>query len=540
MNIKTLLLRLGSEKLVKLIDNEIFKVLQLRNKKLSNQKNLIDVILLLNSEKKLLTEKISRDLLIDALKQSEAEIIGKLFKINSQNIWKSLKDLNFKNKKILELFLSIFEIKIENKIVIKNEEDKTNPNQIEPLYSLFNHQINVLNKVNEILNKTNKRVLLHMPTGAGKTRTAINLICDYLKKNKIGLVVWLAHTEELCQQASDEFNRAWGIIGNKKINSYKLFKDLRFDIEKINKGFVVLSLDYAYSLTKRAQNKFFNLARNTNFVVMDEAHMSVAKSYKQVLNILVNKDTNLVGLTATPGRAQILDDENKKLANFYYKQKATLEVEGYKNPVHFLQDKGYLAKVKNEKLETSIDISRIFSLKERKYEENRLKQGHDLSSAFIKKLSSNEKRINMIIEKAIAENKNPKNKIIIFAGSLDSANYINKILKMENINCAIVTGETNSIERRNSIEMFKDTASGLNIIINFGVLTTGFDAPKSNVAIIGRPTQSVTLYSQMIGRVMRGKKAGGNEICKVVTVKDPIYGFRDMSESFEYWEELWD
>lgn len=540
MNIKILLLRLGSEKLVKLIDNEIFKVLQLRNKKLSNQKNLIDVILLLNSEKKLLTEKISRDLLIDTLKQSEAEIIGKLFKINSQNIWKSLKDLNFKNKKILELFLSIFEIKIENKIVIKSEEDKTNPNQIEPLYSLFNHQINVLNKVNEKLNKTNKRVLLHMPTGAGKTRTAINLICDYLKKNKTALVVWLAHTEELCQQASDEFNRAWGIIGNKKINSYKLFKDLRFDIEKINKGFVVLSLDYAYSLTKRAQNKFFNLARNTNFVVMDEAHMSVAKSYKQVLNILVNKDTNLVGLTATPGRAQILDDENKKLANFYYKQKATLEVEGYKNPVHFLQDKGYLAKVKNEKLETSIDISRIFSLKERKYEANRLKLGHDLSSAFIKKLSSNEKRINMIIEKAIAENKNPKNKIIIFAGSLDSANYINKILKMENINCAIVTGETNSIERRNSIEMFKDTASGLNIIINFGVLTTGFDAPKSNVAIIGRPTQSVTLYSQMIGRVMRGKKAGGNEFCKVVTVKDPIYGFRDMSESFEYWEELWD
>lgn len=540
MNIKTLLLRLGNEKLVKLIDNEIFKVLQLRNKKLSNQNNLIDVILLINSGKKLLSEKASRDLLIDTLKLNEAELIGKLFKINSKNIWKSLKDLNYKNKKILELFLNVFDIKVENKIVIKNEEDKTNPNSIEPLYSLFAHQINVLGKVNDILSKTNKRVLLHMPTGAGKTRTAINLICDYLKKNKSGLVIWLAHTEELCQQASDEFNKAWGIIGNRKINSYKLFKDLRFDLEKINKGFLVLSLDYAYSLTKRVQSKFFKLARNTKFVVMDEAHMSVAKSYKQVLDILVNKDTNLVGLTATPGRAQILDDENKKLANFYFKQKATLQVEGYKNPVHFLQDKGYLAKVKNEKLETSIDISKIFSAAERKAEANRIKQGHDLSSAFIKKLSSNEKRINMIIEKAIAESKNLKNKIIIFAGSLDSANYIYKILTMENINCAIVTGETNSIERRNNIELFKDTSSGLNIIINFGVLTTGFDAPKSNVAIIGRPTQSVTLYSQMIGRVMRGKKAGGNDACKVVTVKDPIYGFRDMSESFEYWEELWD
>ena len=145
----------------------------------------------------------------------------------------------------------------------------------------------------------------------------------------------------------------------------------------------------------------------------------------------------------------------------------------------------------------------------------------------------------MIIERAILENKNPKNKIIIFAGSLETANHIDKILKMENINCALVTGETNLSERRNNIEFFKDPTSNLNIIINYGVLTTGFDAPKSNVAIIGRPTQSITLYSQMIGRVMRGTKASGNKTCKVITVKDPIYGFRDMSESFEYWEELW-
>ena len=71
------------------------------------------------------------------------------------------------------------------------------------------------------------------------------------------------------------------------------------------------------------------------------------------------------------------------------------------------------------------------------------------------------------------------------------------------------------------------------------MLTTGFDAPKANVAIIGRPTQSVTLYSQMVGRVMRGEEAGGKKHCKVITVKDSIFGFRDMSESFFYWEELW-
>ena len=85
MNIKTLLLRLGNEKLVKLIDNEIFKVLQLRNKKLSNQNNLIDIILLLNSGKKLLSEKVSRDLLIDTLKLNEAELKLNLLAYSQDN-----------------------------------------------------------------------------------------------------------------------------------------------------------------------------------------------------------------------------------------------------------------------------------------------------------------------------------------------------------------------------------------------------------------------------------------------------------------------
>jgi len=540
MKLKTVLLRLGTEKLIKLIDDDIFKILRLRNKQLINQQNLTNIVLQINSERKLIHEKKTRELIIDAFKEDEAHLFGKMFGIHSENIWESLKNINFNKQKNIDTFLQLFEIDLIEKINLKSPDDKINPIVITPSYSLFSHQIDVLNKINNLLDKPVKRALLHMPTGAGKTRTAINIVCNYLKENTKSLTVWVAHTEELCQQAHDEFNKAWAIIGNKKTQSFKLFKNFRYDLEEISSGFVVMSLDYAYSLTKKDQRKFFKLARNTNFVVMDEAHMSIAKSYKQVLEILINKDTNLLGLTATPGRAKIVSDENEKLASFFHKQKATLEVKGYKNPVHYLQEKGYLAKVKNEKLETSININKIFTKKELKAELIRIQLGQDLSTVFIKKLSSNEKRTNMIIEKAIEENKGVKNKIIIFAGSLDSANHIDKILKMEGIICALITGETNLSERRNNIELFKDATSGLNIIINYGVLTTGFDAPKANIAIIGRPTQSVTLYSQMIGRVMRGTKAGGNKECKVVTVKDPLYGFRDMSESFKYWEELWD
>jgi len=539
MKVKDLLLRLGTENLINFIDNDLFKILQIRDKSILKQKNFIETILKLNSEKKLLTDKDFRRILIESLKENEAKIIGKLFNLSGKNIWKELNNINFKTKRNIDLLFKVFNVETNEDIEQSSDVNKENPILIDPAYPLFEHQIEVLNQTNEYFKSPIKKVLLHMPTGAGKTRTAINLISEKLKNDTKYLVVWLAHTEELCQQAHDEFTKAWEIIGNRRLKSYKLFKNFRYDLNNINSGFVVLSLDYAYSLTKNNQSKFFPLARKCKFVVMDEAHMSVAPSYQQVLEILVNKETFLLGLTATPGRAEIISNENMKLAKFYNKQKATLNVKGYKTPIIFLEEKNYLAKVNIEKLEITIDINKIFSKDAVSKELKRIQSGMDLSADFVKKLSMNETRTNMIIEKAIIENKNKDNKIIIFAGSVESAKNINLILNMENINCSLVTGETNLTERRNSIEKFKDTNSGMNIIINYGVLTTGFDAPKANVAIIGRPTQSVTLYSQMVGRVMRGKKAGGKKECKVVTVKDPIKGFRDMSESFTYWEELW-
>ena len=75
--------------------------------------------------------------------------------------------------------------------------------------------------------------------------------------------------------------------------------------------------------------------------------------------------------------------------------------------------------------------------------------------------------------------------------------------------------------------------------MNYGVLTTGFDAPKTNVVVVARPTQSVVLYRQMIGRAMRRPKSGGNQTCTVITVKDSIPGFRSVYEGFTHWEDVW-
>ena len=69
------------------------------------------------------------------------------------------------------------------------------------------------------------------------------------------------------------------------------------------------------------------------------------------------------------------------------------------------------------------------------------------------------------------------------------------------------------VDRKNAIESFKNRNSDVNIIINYEVLTTGFDSKNIRCVFITRPTKSVVLYSQMLGRGLRGPMMGGNERC---------------------------
>ena len=79
------------------------------------------------------------------------------------------------------------------------------------------------------------------------------------------------------------------------------------------------------------------------------------------------------------------------------------------------------------------------------------------------------------------------------------------------------------------------------VLCNFGVLTTGFDAPGTSAALIARPTLSLVLYSQMVGRATRGPMAKGNVAAEIVTVVDPeLPGFGQIEEAFRNWEDVWD
>ena len=104
-----------------------------------------------------------------------------------------------------------------------------------------------------------------------------------------------------------------------------------------------------------------------------------------------------------------------------------------------------------------------------------------------------------------------------------------------------MTYETGPLERNRIITRFRSTSHEPQVLCNYGVLTAGFDAPATSAAVIARPTTSLILYSQMVGRVIRGPRMGGTEACEVVTVVDrDLPGFGSVAESFMNWQDVWE
>ena len=91
------------------------------------------------------------------------------------------------------------------------------------------------------------------------------------------------------------------------------------------------------------------------------------------------------------------------------------------------------------------------------------------------------------------------------------------------------------------IDRYKSPDDAAMAILNYGVLTAGFDAPRTSCVVIGRPTNSLVLYSQMVGRALRGPKSGGNRTCQIYTVADMSLPRLPISQQqgFHNWEELW-
>lgn len=435
--------------------------------------------------------------------------------------------------RICETFLGFFGIDTRGPVLFSIEPERQ---CVRPEFGLFPHQRHAADRVCEAIRGGHGRVVLHMPTGAGKTRTAMHIVSRVMTEHEPAVVVWLAASAELLDQAADAFQDAWSRLGNRPLDIVRFWGDYTPDISEISDGLIVAGLQKMHACKTRDPIGVLRIARSVKLVVVDEAHQAIAPTYREVIETLAETGVYnaLIGLTATPGRTWSNISADERLSEFFNGRKVMLEVEGWNNPVSFLTEQGYLAKATFRRLEVDTTPELRACLK-------RADAGSDYESDMLEAIAGQEDR-NILVVNEIRRliNEERHQRLIVFAASVCHAETLALALTAIGIDARVVTASTGIIARTRIIKAFRRTSPNPMVLCNFGVLTTGFDAPNTSAAVIARPTKSLVLFSQMVGRATRGPRAGGNETCTVSTVVDiHLPGFGDITEAFTNWEDVW-
>ena len=187
--------------------------------------------------------------------------------------------------------------------------------------------------------------MLHLPTGVGKTRTAMSVVASHLRTRAKGMVLWLAATRELLEQAAVEFEATWNAVGDREVDCLRFWSNLNPPINKITDGIIIAGLGKMHSYGKD-RPRLWDLGDRTTMVVFDEAHQAVARTYQGIVETVVSRNlrTPLLGLSATPGRTWGDPDVDATVAALFHENKVTLDF-GCANPIKYLTDEGYLAAV---------------------------------------------------------------------------------------------------------------------------------------------------------------------------------------------------
>jgi DNA repair protein RadD len=230
-------------------------------------------------------------------------------------------------------------------------------------------------------------------------------------------------------------------------------------------------------------------------VIIDECHYKASEEgmFKEFIDFI--KPDKLLGLTATAFKLKTY--KGFQVLRTLDKIKPVI----FKRFIHITQ------------VETVIKNDRWSEVKYMYYKYNKKglivnSSGNNYTEESIvenNKQNNVNKNICLLLNKISNEKIDAKKiKILLFTDSVDTAKiiheWVNKKLKIKSV---LVTAETNPKDRANFVEQFKDTNSDINLLINYGTYTTGFDFPELTHVMLGRPTMSFTSYYQIIGRLVR-------------------------------------
>jgi len=313
--------------------------------------------------------------------------------------------------------------------------------------------------------------LLILPTGAGKS-----LVIADIAHRLEGPLLILQPSKEILEQ-----NFA-------KLQSYGIWDS---SIYSASVGYKEINR-ITFATIGSVMNHMDDFAHFKN-VMIDECHYVNSKGgmYEEFIHAVPRK---VVGLTATPYRLG-RGAEGMSMLKFLTRTKPRIFSRVlYCCQISELLAKGYLAQLSYYDL-TAINLEMVKSNSTgADYDEKSLKEEYE-RSGFYDKLTTTTLRV-LKPKSGI-----PRKGVLVFTRFTEEADNLVEKLMVKGIRAAIVTGETPKRERENMLEDFK--SGKIQVIANVGVLTTGFDYPELDTIILGRPTKSLALYYQMVGRAIR-------------------------------------
>ena len=405
--------------------------------------------------------------------------------------------------------------------------------EVQPEYSLRHYQREAVVRAWRELKK-HGRVLLHAPTGSGKTRMAMSIVSMHLRERGPTMVLWLAPTSELIMQAGQAFQEAWKHHGDSVAAVIQWWGEgerLSHSMTLRRNTVLVAGLQMAAQSTDANPDGLRLLRDKATLVVFDEAHQSVAPTYRGLVESILNgaeSDCLLLGLSATPGRAD--PTETEALAEMYGDRK--IGVTSGRNPVKFLVSEGYLAKANVHVRHHPGSPPPADS------------GGEDYSDASLSELGELASRNDAIIGLVQELIDKGHRRIMAFVPSVSSAVWCaNAMVDTVPYSHAVV-GETLQGARDHILDTFRASIKAIphpQVIFNCRVLTAGVDLPLTSAVVVGKPTKSHTLLQQMIGRALRGPKSGGSKTADIWILADDSYAhFGDLAEMFSHWDDLWE
>ena len=311
--------------------------------------------------------------------------------------------------------------------------------------------------------------VLVLPTGSGKSHIVAALCKDALQSWPNTRILMTTHVKELVAQNAEKMRQHWP---NAPMGVYSAGLRSR-DIDAIT-----------FASIQSIESRHYAIGHR-DLMIVDEAHTINNKAegrYRRLIDNLrqINPDMRVVGLTATPYR----------LGQGLLTQGDTALFDDIIEPVTVaeLVARGFLAPLKSKHTDAMIDTSRI------------KKRGGEFVA---KDMNAVADEITQQAVSEIVKRAGDRKHWLLFCSGVDHSYHTRDELRSYGIAAETITGKTPKGKRDRIIADFR--AGRLQALTNADVLTTGFDAPNTDLIAMLRPTMSAALYVQMAGRGMRLK-----------------------------------